>query len=39
VVSQAAELVSDRLCVASEFDLTEEDVWWALAYETLARAA
>jgi uncharacterized protein (DUF433 family) len=34
--SQADETVAD---IASEFDLTEADVWWALAYETSARAA
>jgi uncharacterized protein (DUF433 family) len=33
---QAGEAVSD---IASDFDLTEEDVLWALAYETSARAA
>jgi uncharacterized protein (DUF433 family) len=34
--SQADETVSD---IALEFDLIEEGVWWALAYETSARAA
>jgi len=33
--SQADETVAD---IASEFDLSEYDVWWALAYETSARA-
>lgn len=32
---QAGEIVSD---IAVEFDLSEEDVHWALAYETSARA-
>jgi uncharacterized protein (DUF433 family) len=34
--SQADETAA---AIASEFDLTEDDVWWALAYETSARAA
>jgi uncharacterized protein (DUF433 family) len=33
---QAGETVDD---IADEFSLSEEDVWWALAYETSARAA
>jgi uncharacterized protein (DUF433 family) len=33
---QADETVSD---IAADFDLDEEDVRWALAYETSARAA
>jgi uncharacterized protein (DUF433 family) len=33
---QAGEAVSD---IAGDFDLDEEDVLWALAYETSARAA
>ena len=33
---QAGETVSD---IAADFDLTEDDVRWALAYETSARAA
>ena len=33
---QAGEAVSE---IADEFDLTDDDVRWALAYETSARAA
>ena len=33
---QADETVAD---IASEFDLSEDDVWRTLAYETSARAA